>query len=160
MRQLGETKVRDYMTQQAIVVDNTARLTSAIRLMEEERLSVVPVVDEQGDLVGILSNRDLIAMMHEIQADLGALHYVNEKTREFLIHLLMDQGDNTLVADVMTSPVKTVSAETNLVVAAQLLNQNGFHHLPVVEGEGQPIGILSASDFVQAIAEKGALMAG
>lgn len=160
MKQLGEIKVREYMTEQAIVIDDTARLTDAIRLMDVEKISVVPVVDEQGKLTGILSNRDLIELTYEIQSDLGAIHYVNEKTRDFLIQLLMDQGDNARVADVMTSPVSTISPETNLVVAAQLLNSCGFHHLPVVEESGTSIGILSTSDFVRAIAEKGALMAG
>lgn len=160
MKQLGEIKVREYMTEQAIVVDNTSLLTSAIRLMDTEQISVLPVVDQQNELIGIISNSDLLEMMHEIQADLGALHHVNEKTREFLIQLLMEQGDNTRVEDVMTSPVATLAPDTNLVVAAQMLNEEGVHHLPVVEHGGKSIGILSASDCVRAIAEKGALMAG
>ena len=90
MKQLGEICVREYMTEQATVVDDTARLTDAIRLMDSKKLSVLPVVDEQGRLVGILSNSDLIEITHEIQSDLGALRHVNEKTRDFLIKILME----------------------------------------------------------------------
>lgn len=160
MKQLGETTVRNYMTEQAIVIDDTARLTDAIRIMDDRRLSVLPVVDEQGQLVGILTTTDLIGKVHDIQADLGALQHVNEKTREFLIKVLMDQGDNVRVLDVMTSPVKAINADANLVLAAQKLVDQNIHHLPVVEQNGAAIGIISTTDFVRAIAEYGALAAG
>ena len=100
MKQLGELKVKDYMTNQTIVVNDTAQLAEAIRMMDHNRLSVVPVINSQSEMVGILSDSDLIQMMHEIQADLGALNEVNVSTREFLIQMLMEQGDNTRVLDV------------------------------------------------------------
>ena len=157
MKQLGELRVREYMTPQAIVVNDSARLVEAIRLMDDQGISVVPVVDEQGKLVGILSFGDLVEMMHEIQADLGVLHQVREETRDFFIKVLIHQGDSTFVRDVMTSPVKTVSSETNLILAAQMLNDRKFHHLPVVDQDDSTVGIISSSDFVRAIADCGAL---
>ena len=160
MKPLGELKVKDYMTRQTIVVDDTAKLTDAIRAMDDKHISVIPIVDNQTELVGILSNSDLIEMMHEIQSDLGALTQVNESTREFLLQMLMEQGNDTRVSDVMTSPVETVSEEANLVVAAQKLNERKFHHLPVVNSSGSSVGIISTSDFVRAIAENGAIAAG
>ena len=160
MKQLGELLVRDYMTEQAIVVDDEARLVDAIRLMDEKQVSVLPVVNSKGEMVGILSNSDLIQITHEIQSDLNALHHVNEKTQKFLIRLLMDQGDNTRVLDVMTTPVDVVAPDTNLIVAARKLADRQHHHLPVVDANNATIGILATSDFVRAIAEHGALAAG
>ncbi len=160
MKQLGELKVDDYMTHQAICVDDTSRLTQAIRIMDDQELTVLPVIDNQARLVGILSASDLIEITHEIQADLNALTYVTEKTRNFLIKLLMDQGDTTLVRDVMTSGVETITAQTNLVVAARKLVDRSYHHLPVVDKSGKPIGVLSTSDFVRAFSDYGALLAG
>ncbi len=155
MKPLEEITVRDYMTKQSFVVDDTARLVDAIRLMDDKRVSAVPVVNEQGKLVGVLSNSDLIGMMHEIQADLGALHYVNDKTRDFLIGVLMEQGNNTLVMDVMTTPVEMIPPETKLVVAAEQLCQRKIHHFPVVDARGTSIGILSSTDIVRAVADVG-----
>lgn len=160
MKQLGELLVDDYMSHQAICVDDTSRLTQAIRIMDDKDLNVLPVVDNQGMLVGILSASDLIEITHEIQADLSALTYVTEKTRNFLINLLMDQGDTTIVRDVMTSGVDTTTPQTNLVVAAQKLVDRRYHHLPVVNESGKPIGVLSTSDFVRAFSDYGALLAG
>lgn len=156
MKQLGELTVADYMTEQTIVVDDTAKLTDAIRLMDDNLLSAVPVVDSQQKLVGILSNSDVIQIMHEIQADLGALSMVNAATREFLLKLLIEQGDNTCVLDVMTSPVETIEPQTNLVVAARKLTDFAYHHLPVVEA-GRAVGIIATSDMVRAIAELGGI---
>lgn len=159
MKKLGELKVRDYMTSQAICIDDSDRLTDAIRQMESEGLSVLPVVDNQRRLVGILSTTDLLQITHEIQSDIGALTYVTEKTRDFLVKLLIEQGDTTFVRDVMTSPVETITPNTNLVVAARKLVDRRYHHLPVVGDGGRPLGILSTSDFVRAIADHGALLA-
>ena len=160
MKQLGELCVGECMTSQTVCIGDTDRLTDAIRLMDTKRLSVLPVMDEPGRLVGILSASDLIEITHEIQSDLTALTHVAEKTREFLIALLVEQGDTTLVRDVMTSPVDTTTEKTNLVVAARKLTDRRYHHLPVVDPSGNPIGILSTSDFVRAVAEFGALLAG
>lgn len=160
MKPLGELTVSDYMTNQAIIVDDSEKLTHAIRLMDTERLLALPVVDNQGQIVGMLSTRDLIEITHEIQADLGALSFVTDKTQEFLIKLLIDQGDNTLVRDVMTSPVATILPSANLIVAARKLVDREFHHLPVVEESGKPVGILSTTDFVRAVADYGATLAG
>jgi CBS domain-containing protein len=160
MKHLGELTVGDYMTESAIVVDDTQKLTAAIRLMDVEQISILPVVDEAGDLAGILSVSDLISIIHEIQSDIGALSHVTDKTRDFLITMLTEQGDNTLVADVMTTPVQTVTPRTNLVVAARKLVDCQYHHLPVINDAGKTIGMLSTSDFVRAVADYGAIAAG
>ena len=69
--------------------------------------------------------------------------------------MLVDQGDNTLVSNVMTSPVETIPETVNLVMAARILNEKHYHHLAIVNDAGQPVGILTTSDFVRAVAELG-----
>lgn len=160
MFQLGEKRVGDFMTSPVISVNDIDRLSDAIRMMEEKGLSAVPVVDNQNAIVGLLSTSDLLNVFYEVQTDLNALHSVTDETRELFIQLLMEAGDQTCVKDVMRSPVVTTSEDTNLVMAAQLLHGKKYHHLPVVSEEGMPVGILSTSDFVRAIAEHGATMAG
>ncbi len=160
MKQMGELTVGDFMTESAIVVDDTEKLTAAIRRMEVEKLSVLPVVDEDQVLVGILSVSDLLSLIHEIQSDIGALSHVTDQTQDFLISLLIQQGDHTLVRDIMTRPVETTTADTHLVEAAQKLMDCQYHHLPVVDQNGRIAGILSTSDLVRAVAEFGVMPAG
>ncbi len=160
MKQLGELHVVDYMTCQAVVINDSDKLTHAVGLMDREHLSMLPVVDEQGRVVGILTNTDLVEITHEIQSDLGVLAYVSDTTRQFLIKNLMETGKDTFVRDVMTTPVDTVPASENLVVAAKKLVNRKYHHLPVVDESGKPVGVLSTTDFVRAVADYGALLAG
>lgn len=160
MKNLGELKVSKYMTHQAICVRESELLTEAIRILDDEGLSVLPVIDDQSRLVGILSTSDLIEITHELQSDITAMSYVRETTRAFLLKMLIDQGDTTFVRDVMTSPVETISPQTNLVVAARKLVDRSYHHLPVLDDAGTPIGILSTKDFVRAVSDYGALLAG
>ena len=160
MKQLGELLVADYMADQAVVVDDSMRLVEAIQLMKSVGVSVLPVVDGQSKLVGILSTTDLLELTHEIQADLTALSHVSVNTQDFLIQMLIEQGDTTYVRDMMTSPVDSVTPNLNLVVAARKLVDHKYHHLPVVDESEKPIGVLSSSDFVRAVAEHGALLAG
>ncbi len=160
MRQLGELTVADYMTYQAITIRENDKLTKAIRTMDDEGISVLPAVDKENHVVGVLSNSDLIEITHEIQSDLNALRHVGKSTQQFLLKLLMEQGDSAFVADVMTSPVKTVQESTNLIVAAKYLIAGKCHLLPVVDDDHSPVGILSSTDFVRAIADIGGLLAG
>lgn len=160
MKQLGELIVGDYMSPQAIVIDDTAHLNVAIRLMDSEQVAVLPVVNEQSEVVGILSTSDLLEIIREIQADLSALNHVNEQTQDFLLKILIEQGDGTLVRDVMTAPAVTVSEDLNMVLAAKQIVERGCHHLPVVNQSGKPTGILSTTDIVRAYVDHGGEAAG
>ena len=84
--------------------EDTDKLSDAIRILDENQLSATPVVDNQNVVIGLLSTSDLLEIFHETQCDLNALHCVTDLTRDFLIQLLTDAGDNTRVQDVMCSP--------------------------------------------------------
>lgn len=148
------------MTGQVITVDDTDRLSDAIRIMDENGLSAVPVVDNQNTVVGLLSTSDLLNKFYQVQTDLNALAHFSDQTRELFIQMLIDSGDSRCVKDVMRSPVTTTTQTTNVVVAARMLHENRYHHLPVLGEDGEPVGLLSTSDYVRAIAEHGATMAG
>lgn len=159
MKQFGELKVRDYMVEQVTVVDDTERLSHAVGIMDRERLSVLPVVDNQGSVVGILSVTDLLELTHELQSDLSSLPMVSQVTRDYLIRMLLEQGDGTYVRDVMTAPVETIEPDANFLLAARKLAERQYHHLPVVDDQGNLVGILAASDFVRALADYSGLLA-
>ena len=160
MKKLGELHVAEVMTPNPLTALDTDRLTNAIRIFESNRFSAIPVVDSTGSCVGIISLADLADISHEIQSDLAALSQVSETTQNFLIRMLIDQGETTLIQDVMTSPTATTTPSTNLVVAARMLHENGYRHLPVVDENNHPIGILSTTDIVGAVSQLGAITAG
>ena len=158
MNDITDLTVADLMTPTVMFIGETDLVTDSVRLLERERIGALPVVDRQNKVIGILSTTDLIGMLYELQTDLGSIFSTDTKTREVMIQLLAAHGENTHVQDVMTSPVETVPANTNLMVAAQILDTKNYHHLPVVDNSNRPIGMLSTTDFMRAFAHHGSLL--
>ena len=120
------------------------------KIFLERRISAAPVVDDQGKLVGIISEGDL---MHRAEAG-------TERHRSWWLRLLT--AEETLaaeyvkahahkVADVMTRDVITAGPETPLHEIAVLLEKNFIKRVPIVKN-GQLIGIVSRANLIQAVA--------
>lgn len=109
--------------------------------MQLGRVRHLPVLEDNGRLVGILSQRDLFrgALAH-------ALGYGQHAQRKML--------DSLLVKEVMSSDVMTTGPDTPLVEAARILLERKIGCLPVVEGE-QLVDILTEADFVAIFGRKG-----
>ncbi len=101
--------------------DTSIRHTAIV--MAEHRIGAVPVVRD-GLLVGMFTERDL---MNRVVA-----HGLNT--------------DETKLEQVMTRNVSTVSLDRPVIHALHLMHENGFRHLPVVDGGGRVVGMMSARD--------------
>lgn len=106
-------------------------VAEACRRMSEHRIGALLVVDD-GRLVGIFSERDVVKRVVAVGLDPAT----------------------TPVGKVCSSDVATVSEEADPATCARLIRDRGFRHLPVVDAEGRPVGILSARDFLQHIADE------
>jgi CBS domain-containing protein len=143
-------KARDVMVFPVITVKPSSSVKEVATTLLERRISAVPVVDDQGNLVGIISEGDL---MHRSEAG-------TERQRSWW--LLGWTGDETLaaeyvkaharkVADVMTRKVITATPETPLQEIAALLEKNAIKRVPIVK-DGQLVGIVSRANLIQAVA--------
>jgi len=143
-------KARDVMVSPAITVAPSSLVREVAKLFLERRISAVPVVDEQGKLIGIVSEGDL---MHRTEAG-------TERKRSWWLQGLT--GDETLaaeyvkaharkVADVMTRRVITASPDTPLHEVARLLENNSIKRVPIVK-DNQVVGIVSRANLIQAVA--------
>ena len=143
-------KARDVMVSPVITVKPSTSVKEVAKTFLERRISAVPVVDDQGKLIGIVSEGDL---MHRSEAG-------TERQRSWW--LLGLTGDETLaaeyvkaharkVADVMTRHVITASPETPLHEIAALLEKNSIKRVPIVKN-GQLVGIVSRANLIQAVA--------
>jgi CBS domain-containing protein len=130
--------VRDLMTRSVKVLGKNDSLSMADAIMRTERIRHLPVVDEDGRLVGILSQRDLF-----FSALVQALGY-GSASRDRMLNTI-------LVKEVMTDNVVTTSPETLVTAAARVMVDRKIGCLPVIEGNAL-IGILSESDVVSAVA--------
>lgn len=140
--------VSDVMTRSVITVAPGASIHTAARLMVDHAVSGLPVVDEAGTLLGILSEGDLI-LRHKPRAS-PAWWQVFFADGERLARDYQKAMGIT-VAEVMTRSVICVSPDAPLASAAELLSEHNIRRLPVI-ANGALVGIVSRGDLVRALA--------
>ena len=132
-------RVSDLMTTDVLAMMPDETVEDLDRLMRDRNVRHVPIVDRDGDLLGVVSHRDLLrhALIEQQDVPDDVAKAVLERVR---------------VRDVMIPEPITIEAEADLRAAAQLLWDHKVGCLPVVEGR-RLIGILTESDFVRLMAE-------
>jgi CBS domain-containing membrane protein len=130
--------VRDLMTEAVQVAHPDDPLAEVHERMEQLACRHMPVVDEEGDLVGLVTHRDLLR--HALIEQPEVPRYVES--------VLLGR---LTVRQVMVQEVETAEPRTDLRQAAQTMLDNKFGCLPVVEGR-RLVGILTESDFVRRVA--------
>jgi len=122
--------VSDYMSPDPIQVRDVDRVEQVAELMRRRSIHQVPVVDEAGRLVGIVTDRDVrSATGYECRNDL-----------------------DLVAEDIMTSDVVTIAPGAALSEAVELLLRHRFRALPVVLGD-RVVGMLSTSDLLRRLAD-------
>ena len=146
--------VADIMTRDPIVVQRETPLTEAIKTLAERRISGLPVVDDAGHLVGIISETDLMWQESGVTPPAyimfldSVIYLKNPATYERDLHKALGQT----VGEVMSDKAISISPEKTLRDAATIMRDRGINRLPVVDTEGQVIGILTRGDIVRAMA--------
>lgn len=128
------------MSKPVITVAPDAPVKEAAQLLVEHAISALPVVDQTGELVGIVSEADLIPL--ETRPD--------PRTQATPIPPTAGSAPRR-VADVMTRKVITISTDSELSQAARLMIDADVKRLPVMEGR-RVVGIVSRRDLVKVIA--------
>lgn len=123
MKSIAELKVADIMSSQVFSLRPSQRVDEAVQCMAEHRMSCLVVVDEAMHPQGILTERDIVRLMHQ------------QSTR------------GTLLQEVMTTPVLTVGAQMDFRAAYALLRKHHVRHLVVTDGTHRTLGIVSETDF-------------
>jgi CBS domain-containing protein len=133
-RQPAATTVGARMTRDAIVVHADQRLQYAARLLEQHRIHGLPVVDESGALVGVVSQTDML----------------RARTTEHL----WSTWPGLKVRHLMTSPALTITGDATLEEAAARMEREQVHRLVVVAADRvTPVGIITTTDIVRAMAQ-------
>jgi CBS-domain-containing membrane protein len=140
----------DVMTPSVICARPDMTVQNAAKLLVEHRISGMPVVDEKGDLVGIVSEGDLLRRVETSTQKrspwwLDMLSSTRSLAGEFV------REHSRLIGDVMRTDVVTVDAQTALVDIADLMEKHGIKRVPVMN-EGKLVGIVSRANLVRALA--------
>jgi CBS domain-containing membrane protein len=129
------------MTRDVFTVREDDDLAKVYDLMESHHIRHVPVVDEDEVLIGLVTQRDLVRRVVSMTDDLP----ISEQ-RDLLRCIK--------AAEIMTQDPEAVEATDDLSAAGELMLENKFGCVPVVEGE-RLVGILTEADFVRHLVEQG-----
>jgi CBS domain-containing protein len=137
-------RVEDVMTTGVVTVGEQASFKAIVRLLEECRISAVPVVDRRGVVVGVVSEADLLAKERYPHGRHGL------NAAEALRHrAALHKAEGVTAAELMSSPPVTVPQGTTVAEAARLAARAGVKRLPVVDTVGRPIGVVTRSDLLK-----------
>lgn len=143
-------KARDIMVRPVFTTTSNASVTDVAKILLENHISALPVVNAKNEVVGIISEGDLL---HRVEND-------TERRRQWWLRAMVGSDTVALdyakaharkVSDAMTREVVTASPETPLYEIATLLEKHSIKRVPIVEN-GQLVGIVSRANLVQAVA--------
>ena len=146
--------VADIMTTDPILVNPNTPLQEAISILADKEISGLPVVDETGKLVGVISESDLMWQESGIEPPpyimfLDSVIYLKNPARyNKEIHKALGQT----VAEVMSDRPITVRANESVPEAARIMHDKKVRRLPVVDQDSKVIGIVTQGDVIKMMA--------
>jgi CBS domain-containing protein len=149
------TAVRDLMTSDVVTLRPEHSIEDAADILAAHKIGAAPVVTAEGELVGLLRDEDLImseANVHvpTVISVLGADFVLPSALHRFEQDLRKSVG--ATVGDVMTQSTDSVSPETTVEQLATLMHDRSITHVPVVDDDGDLVGIVARGDLVRFIA--------
>ena len=132
-------KAKDVMTAKIVTVSPDHSVRHAARIMLDHRISGMPVVDDNGRLVGIVSEGDFLR-----RSELGASAFPAGEARGYV------KGHSWKVADLMTSDVIVADEETPIARIVALMQEHGIKRIPVMRGQ-RLVGVVSRADLLRVV---------
>jgi CBS domain-containing protein len=137
----------------AVSPDADAR--AAIELLAKTDLGAIPVIDADREVVGIVSESDLI--LSDEEADLHLPHYLNIMGGVVFIGSMkgfeerLNKAFATKVSELMTASPVVVNADDDAETVARVIAEKHHNHLPVVDAEGRLAGLVTRADALAAL---------
>jgi CBS domain-containing protein len=143
-------RAADVMVRDVVTVHPDTDVAEAIKLLAEHDVSALPVLDDAGNLVGMLSEADLIHRV-EIGTEKRRPWWQEAVTGASTLAAEFAKSHGKKVGEVMATGVISVSEETLLSEIAALLERKRIKRVPVVR-DGRLVGIVSRANLIQALA--------
>ncbi len=137
-------KVADVMSRDVVVVRPGMALKDVARVLVNRHYSGVPVVDDEGHVVGVVSEGDILAK----ERGPGSGSSIFERALE--LQTWAAKHDARDAGDAMTAPAVTIGPRRNVSEAAALMLDRRVNRLPVVDDDGKLVGIVTRADLVRA----------
>jgi CBS domain-containing protein len=133
--------VRDVMTTRVVSVRKDASFKEMAAMLRSTKISAFPVIDDAGIVIGVVSEADLL-VKEAVQADgtsmIAALRHIREDAK----------ATGITAGELMTGPAITIGPDAQVEEAARLMYDRRVKRLPVVNGAGRLLGIISRVDVL------------
>jgi acetoin utilization protein AcuB len=127
------TLAQDLMRAPVTTLSPEALLTDAWALMNKKGFRHIPIVSDQGHLVGILSDRDLLRFSQELEGRIALPQKVGQ---------------------IMKTEVLTATPTTDITEIARVMLEERISALPIIDGAHHPVGMLTVSDILRALVNR------
>jgi len=147
-------KAKDIMTGKVITVDENRSVKDLARILADNKISGAPVTDDQGKIVGVVTESDLIDRAKKV--------HIPTVMRLFDAFVVLESPDRmekdfkkmaaATVKDICNRNVVSVTPDTPLDELATLMAEKNVHTLPVLD-QGRLVGIIGKSDIIRTLAQ-------
>lgn len=135
--------VEDVMTRDVVTVRESTPFKEIVHLLDEHRVSAVPVVDRRRRLIGIVTEADLLVKEEHGRPE---AHHVFEGRRS---RGERAKAEAMVASELMTTPVITVGPFETVAEAARIMHRNNVKRLPVLDADGELVGIVGRADLLK-----------
>jgi len=126
-----------------------------ITIFETNRIGGVPVVDDKGNLVGIVSDGDVVRFLSPNKEKIYLAYYITYIEEAQKIEDVLREKLNTPIEKIMVKRnVKTLSPDDDFETAIRLISRHHFKKIPVINDAGRVVGIISRGDIIHSLAKK------
>ncbi|MEO3878607.1 HPP family protein [Rheinheimera fenheensis] len=144
-RKSGQICCADIMSRDLVTVSAATRVSDAWLLLRKHKLSMLPVVDSQQQLLGVITMVDFLSRV-QVPHYWGVLRFLRQR-----LSGAARRDKNRTVADYMVKDVIVARSHDHIAALVPLLSDQGFHHIPVLDGQQKLVGIVSQSDLIAAL---------
>lgn len=145
-RKSGEIRCSDIMSRDLITVTPDTAVGSAWQLLRKHKISMLPVTDNQQQLLGVISTADFLKNL-QVPHYWGLLRHLNQ----LLLKKRHSKQYKRNVAEIMVTKLIVARDTDHIAALVPILSDQGLHHIPVLNDEQQLVGVITQSDLIAAL---------
>jgi len=142
---------RDFMTKKVISVEKGTPIHEIYRIFLKNNIMGVPVVDKEGLVAGIVTERDLAVREEDIKTPasvnlLGSIVYLEDMDK---YNELLKKKMGQLAVDVMSNPAKTLREDASIGEIIEFMDNEGINRVPIIDPNNRLCGIVTRTDIIK-----------
>lgn len=153
-------KASDIMNSNVLSIGPNASVEEAVKILSQNQISGLPVVDDKNRLIGIITERDIVVFSSDLHIIplMSSSNWISPYTDVSKISSSkrgFELISKTNVEKVMTKKLYDVTGDSNWFEIVKIMKSGRINHIPVVDKERKLIGIITRTDMLNYIAEHG-----